>query len=55
VDCQIDQYETAPPQGWPRWMEEMIWEADFVLVVCTKSYADRVTVKPPVGVGRGAR
>jgi len=35
VDCQLDQYEQSPPEGWPRWMERQIEWADFVLVVCT--------------------
>ena len=33
VDANIDQYEEAPPEGWPRWMVNQITEADFVLVI----------------------
>jgi len=32
VDCRIDQYEEAPPEGWPQWMEDRITDAEFVLV-----------------------
>ncbi|MEZ5480321.1 MAG: toll/interleukin-1 receptor domain-containing protein [Thiolinea sp.] len=35
IDCWIDQYEPAPPEGWPRKMDQGIREADFVLMVCT--------------------
>ncbi len=28
IDCHLDQYETSPPMGWPRWMDEQIEEAD---------------------------
>ena len=41
IDCRIDQYEISPPQGWPRWMDEQIEEADYVLVVCTQEYHQR--------------
>ena len=27
VDCALDQYETSPPEGWPRWMEKKIRES----------------------------
>ena len=38
IDCQIDQYEESPPEGWPRWMTKQIKGARFVLVVCTEKY-----------------
>lgn len=38
IDANIDQYIDSPPEGWPKWMERNIQEADFVLVVCTKNY-----------------
>ncbi len=31
IDARVDQYEIAPPEGWPRWMDRQIREADFVL------------------------
>ncbi len=41
IDCHLDQYEQSPPEGWPRWMDRQIEEADFVLVICSEIYADR--------------
>lgn len=41
-DCSIDQYEDSPDIGWPRWMEKQIRNSDFVLVVCTKEYLNRL-------------
>jgi WD40 repeat protein len=38
IDAVLDQYEVSPPQGWPRWVQEQIRAARFVLVVCTKRY-----------------
>lgn len=41
IDANIDLYEESPPEGWPRWMENQIRNADFVLVVCDKSYYEK--------------
>lgn len=41
IDASIDQYEEAPSEGWPRWMENQIKESDYVLVLCSKSYYDK--------------
>lgn len=39
LDCQIDQYINGfPAEGWQRWMENQIEQADFVLLVCTANY-----------------
>jgi len=54
VDAWLDQYETAPPEGWPRWMEEQIEGATFVLLVCTEIYHDRVKMRAKEGTGLGA-
>ena len=53
VDCHIDQYETSPPQGWPRWCDKQVREADFVLVVCTKTYLRRFRGEEESGTGLG--
>lgn len=42
IDANIDQYEECPAEGWPRWMENQIDNADYVLVVCTDLYYNRV-------------
>jgi len=53
IDCIIDLYETAPPQGWALWMEEQIEEADVVLLVCTETYARRFRRREVVEIGEG--
>jgi tetratricopeptide (TPR) repeat protein len=55
IDCILDQYEESPPEGWPRWMDKHIGEANFVLMICTKRYYDRVMDKEQPGVGKGVR
>ncbi|MBS0586675.1 MAG: TIR domain-containing protein [Proteobacteria bacterium] len=53
LDCQIDQYVPGfPPEGWQRWMENQIEQADFVLIVCTPVYLQRYRGNDPDG-GRG--
>lgn len=54
VDCYIDQYETSPPEGWPKWMHNNIKSADYVLVVCSEIYCRRVEGKEEPGKGLGA-
>ncbi len=41
IDCNIDQYERSPAQGWHRWMMDEIENADFVLMICTPQYIRR--------------
>lgn len=41
IDANVDLYEEAPSEGWPRWMENQIRAADFVLVISSKSYYDK--------------
>lgn len=41
IDAEIDQYEEAPPQGWPLWMASQVDQADFVLVLATETYYKR--------------
>lgn len=41
IDSEIDQYEEAPPEGWPKWMSRQIQEADYVLVVCSQLFNER--------------
>lgn len=41
IDAEIDQYEEAPPQGWAMWMATQVDQADFVLVLATKTYYER--------------
>ncbi|TFH47271.1 MAG: tetratricopeptide repeat protein [ANME-2 cluster archaeon] len=55
IDCNIDQYEISPPEGWPRWMTNQIEEADFVLIVCTENYEGRFKGKQEYGKGLGVK
>ena len=55
VDCNIDQYEVSPPEGWPAWMRRQIKQADFVLVVCTENYLKRYDGLEEKGKGGGAK
>jgi len=54
VDAWIDRYSPAPAEGWPRWTQRRIEEAEFVLVVCTETYRRRFDGVEEAGVGRGA-
>jgi len=55
VDCVLDQYETSPPEGWPRWMDKKIRYSKFVLLVCTERYFKRVMGEEQEGKGLGVR
>jgi hypothetical protein len=56
IDCHLDQYETSPPEGWPRWMLNQVEASDFVLVVCTETYNLRFRGKAgEVGKGLGVK
>ena len=56
VDCDIDQYlNGSPEEGWPLWMEQMLNEASYVLVICTETYWNRVQRKEKPGVGKGVK
>lgn len=54
IDCTIDQYLPSPPEGWPRWMMNQIEQSDFVLMVCTGIYHQRVRGQGEPGKGKGA-
>lgn len=51
IDCSLDQYEDSPPEGWPKWMDRKVKKSDFVLVVCTKTYYNRVMGDDENGMG----
>jgi hypothetical protein len=38
VDCNIDQYEQPPTEGWDQWMIDEIERSDVVLMICTRPY-----------------
>jgi hypothetical protein len=53
INAVIDQYVAVPANGWPRWTEQEIRNAAFVLVICTESYLQRVNGQQEQGKGRG--
>src|SRR5512133_936159 len=53
IDAEVDQYNAAPPEGWPLWCEQQIETADFVLMVCTENYHRRVKGDEQPGTGLG--
>src|SRR5215470_15917231 len=53
VDCWIDQFETSPPEGWPRWCANQVRQAKFVLIVCTETYLRRFLGEEEPGKGKG--
>src|SRR2546421_7965942 len=55
IDCILDQYEVSPPEGFPRWMDRQIRDADFVLMICTPAYYRRVMGEEKPGLGLGVR
>jgi hypothetical protein len=55
VDCDLDQYEQSPPEGWPRWMDRKIRDAKSVLMICTKNYYKRVMGDAAENEGLGVR
>lgn len=55
IDAVLDQYEEAPPEGWPRWMENNIDRADYVVVIGSKGYYDKIHGCVDQGEGRGVK
>ncbi|MGK7952832.1 MAG: SEFIR domain-containing protein [Xenococcaceae cyanobacterium] len=53
IDCNIDQYEVSPPEGWPHWMRNQVERSDFVLLVCTEQYQRRFQGKETLKQGKG--
>jgi len=55
IDCALDQYEFSPPEGWPKWCERHIIESDFVIIINTETYYNRLSGKAPQMSGQGAK
>lgn len=54
IDAWIDQWEDSPPETWQLWCYRQVVKADFVLVVCTETYNQRVLREDDPQAGRGA-
>jgi hypothetical protein len=52
IDAELDQYESAPSDGWAHWMGKKIKEAEFVLVICTETYKRQAEGDEKHGGGR---
>jgi WD40 repeat protein len=55
IDCTIDQYVLVPEEGWALWMERQIRDSNFVVMVCTETYYQRVMGEERPGKGLGVR
>jgi len=56
IDCELDQYYSRSPRGgWPKWMDNQITNSDFVLIICTKTYLQRVKGEEEKGKGKGVK
>lgn len=55
IDSVLDQYEEDPPEGWPRWTENNINNADYVVVIGSKGYYDKIYGNIEQGKGRGVK
>jgi len=55
IEVVLDQFVEpgSPPHGWPQWMDRQIENADFVLIVCTKTYLRKVKGREQAGRGHG--
>ncbi len=51
----VDVHEPSPSQGWPKWREQQLREADFVVVVCTSTYRHHFESDPSDAGGHQVR
>ncbi len=55
LDVVLDRFiEGQPKENWPRWIEQQIRKADFVLAICTSTWHRRFTGEEQPGRGLGA-
>lgn len=55
IDAILDQYEEAPPEGWPRWMENSIKNSDYVIVIGSQGYSQKIYSGDQSGKGLGVK
>ncbi|HEV2841304.1 MAG TPA: toll/interleukin-1 receptor domain-containing protein [Chthoniobacterales bacterium] len=55
LDVELDQYHQNEPVDWPRWCEERLRKenSDFVLMICSAEYKNRIENRVPADKGRG--
>jgi tetratricopeptide (TPR) repeat protein len=54
LDLAFDRFGSPPP-NWPRWMEDEMETADYVVVVCSQGYLAKVKGKVKRGTGKGVK
>ncbi|MCP4608013.1 MAG: TIR domain-containing protein [Planctomycetes bacterium] len=55
IDAILDQFEEAPVEGWPKWMDRQIETCDFTILICTETYNRRVMGKEEKDKGHGVQ
>ena len=55
IDASLDQYETNPIEGWPRWMAKEIRESTKILLICSECITKKTNNKLPIEVGKGGK
>jgi tetratricopeptide (TPR) repeat protein len=56
LECILDQYmDPPPPEGWPKWMDKQLRDADLVIIICTETYYSRVMDEEKTGKGKGVK
>ncbi len=53
IDVKLDRYVIRPPESWPAWCAAQLEEVDFVLMICTQEYKDRIRNKVVKPAGKG--
>ena len=55
IDAVLDQYEETPAEGWPRWTERQIQESDYVIIICSQGYYNKIYGTVEKGQGKGVK
>jgi tetratricopeptide (TPR) repeat protein len=55
LEVILDEFVSPPPANWPRWMEDEMESSDFIVVVCSKNYLDKVRRRVKPGEGKGVK
>ncbi|MCB9265162.1 MAG: TIR domain-containing protein [Lewinellaceae bacterium] len=55
MDVNLDQYVANPEEGWIKWMDNAVRDADFVLLICTEKYRGRFEGRAAKGEGKGVK
>ena len=55
LDVELDQYHQNEIVDWPRWCKEQLRpeNSDFVLMICSAEYKNRIEGRSPADKGRG--